>query len=170
MIYRGDNQHSLGELLPQGCSRFKKTLRDAKGTANHWNDTARATEIEAQEKAFSDVFTTAQVEQWAINPAVHYNAWENMQKADFEPVVAAFKDLCEFFSCPKCLSLLMLSKTGHKKDALKCAYSENLQHLSQVSFGTCYKMMRHNPVAKAERAKTSDIAARFAFAVTFAEP
>lgn len=120
VIYRGDNQHTLGELLPQGCSRFKKTLKEAKGAATHWKDTERVTEIEAHEQAFSDAYATAQVEQWAINPAVHYNAWENMQRADFEPVVAAFKALCDFFSCPKCSSLLTLSKVGHKKDALKC--------------------------------------------------
>lgn len=131
VIYRGDNQHSLGELLPQGCSRFKKTLKDAKGTANHWKDTERATELEAQEQAFSDAFTTAQVEQWAINPTVHYNAWENMQKADFEPVVAAFKALCEFFSCQKCSSLLKLSKVGHKKDALKCPCGTTTYNLNK---------------------------------------
>lgn len=121
VLYKGDNQHTLGELLPQGCSRFKKTLREAKSAATHWKDTVRASEIEAHERNFSETFATAQVEQWAINPAVHYNAWENMQKADFEPVVAAFKALCNFFSCPKCSSHLVLSKIGHKKDALKCS-------------------------------------------------
>jgi ABC-type lipoprotein export system ATPase subunit len=120
VIYRGDNQHTLGELLPQGCSRFKKTLKEAKGASTHWKDAERTSEITAQEQKFSDVLATANVEQWAINPAVHYNAWENMQKADFEPVVAALRALCEFFSCPKCSSHLVLSKIGHKKDALKC--------------------------------------------------
>ena len=120
VIYRGDNQHNLGELLPQGCSRFSKTLKEAIKVSNHWNKIEEASEIEAHQKAFSNAYSTAQVEQWAINPAVHYNVWENMQKADFSPVVCAFKTLCDFFSCPKCSSLLSLSKVGYKKDSLKC--------------------------------------------------
>ena len=29
-------------------------------------------------------------EQWAVNKALHYNAWANFGKNDFVPVVAAF--------------------------------------------------------------------------------
>ena len=121
VIYRGDNQHTLGELLPQGCSHFRKTLKEAKNAAIHWKDTVRATDISVYEQAFSDALATARVKQWAINTAVHYNPWENLHKADFGPVVAAYQTLCDFFSCPKCSSLLKLSKVGHKKDALKCS-------------------------------------------------
>jgi len=120
VVYRGDNQHSLGELLPQGCSRFIGIMKEAIKVSTHWKKPDEATEIEAQKKAFTDAYTKAQVEQWAINPAVHYNKWENMQKEDFAPVVSAFKSLCDFFYCSKCSSLLSLSKSGYKKDSMKC--------------------------------------------------
>ena len=41
----------------------------------------------------------ANVEQWAVNKAVHYNEWANFGRKDFEPVVSAFKELLECFRC-----------------------------------------------------------------------
>jgi hypothetical protein len=42
------------------------------------------------------------VEQWAVNRAVHYNEWANFGRKDFEPVVAAFKELLDCFRCAGC--------------------------------------------------------------------
>ena len=42
------------------------------------------------------------VEQWAVNKAVHYNEWENFGRKDFEPVVAAFWELLDCFRCVGC--------------------------------------------------------------------
>ena len=39
-----------------------------------------------------------------MNKAVHYNEWANFGKKDFQPVVAAFKDLAGCFQCDKCES------------------------------------------------------------------
>lgn len=47
------------------------------------------------------------VEQWAVNKAVHYNEWANFGKKDFQPVVSAFKQLLESFRCQQC------EKTGY---------------------------------------------------------
>ena len=45
---------------------------------------------------------SARVEQWAVNKLVHYNAWANFGKNDFEPVAKAFKELLECFRCKSC--------------------------------------------------------------------
>jgi len=37
------------------------------------------------------------VEQWAVNKAVHYNAWAKVGKKDLEPAGKAFKDLLDCF-------------------------------------------------------------------------
>ena len=50
--------------------------------------------------------TPRNVEQWAVNKAVHYNEWANFGQKDFEPVVTAYQELLECFSCPSCKSWL----------------------------------------------------------------
>ena len=49
------------------------------------------------------------VEQWAVNKAVHYNSWANFGKKDFEPVVAAFKELLGCFRCESCDSWIYVT-------------------------------------------------------------
>ena len=69
------------------------------------------------------------VEQWAVNKAVHYNEWANFGKRDFEPVVAAFKELLGCFSCEACESWVYVAPRG-TPDSLRCdcnAISLNLK-------------------------------------------
>ncbi len=60
------------------------------------------------------------VEQWAVNKAVHYNEWANFGRRDFEPVVAAFKDLLECFRCADCDSWLYVTPRGIP-ETLRCS-------------------------------------------------
>ena len=62
------------------------------------------------------------VEHWAVNKAVHYNEWANFGKKDFEPVVAAFKDLLDCFRCGACQSFLFVSPRSHP-ESMRCACS-----------------------------------------------
>ena len=55
--------------------------------------------------ALSTAAGASGVERWAVSRAVHYNEWANFGKKDFEPVVKAFKELLECFSCETCKSL-----------------------------------------------------------------
>ncbi|MEQ1911402.1 MAG: chromosome segregation protein SMC, partial [Vicinamibacterales bacterium] len=69
------------------------------------------------------------VEQWAVNKAVHYNEWANFGKKDFEPVVAAYKELLESFTCDACESWLYVTPRG-TPESLRCpcnAISLNLK-------------------------------------------
>jgi hypothetical protein len=69
------------------------------------------------------------VEQWAVNKAVHYNEWANFGKKDFEPVVAAFKELLGCFTCDNCESWVYVTPRGNP-DSLRCpcnAISLNLK-------------------------------------------
>ena len=49
----------------------------------------------------------------------HYNAWANFGKKDFEPVVAAFKELLDSFRCEDCQSWLYATPRG-SPEALRC--------------------------------------------------
>ena len=70
--------------------------------------------------ALSTSSGASNVEQWAVNKAVHYSEWANFGKKDFEPVVGSFKDLLECFSCGKCESWLFVTPRSNP-DSLRCA-------------------------------------------------
>lgn len=118
--YRSDGKYDLGDLLPAAISALNDLYKKAKATAQSWGDNARVDEINAGHAVFTAVVIQSQSEQWEINPAVHYNEWANLQRQDFEPVVAAFKRLgCEF-ECPVCGDLIYVVKTGKTKEAARC--------------------------------------------------
>lgn len=121
--YREDGRYELGQLLPPAIGAMRSLLKEAKAAANSWGNQEQVTAISQCEARFTAAVTAAQVEQWQINPAVHYNAWENLGKNDVFPLVATFKTLTNEFNCAKCGSILYLLKAGHKKDMLRCACS-----------------------------------------------
>lgn len=119
--FRGDYQFELGDLLPSAISRFKKILKEGKATAVSWKDTASEESITAKEGRFDALVAASTIDQWQINPAVHYNEWANFHKNDFKPVADAFKGLMEAFSCDTCGSLYYLTFTRGSKDSCKCS-------------------------------------------------
>jgi hypothetical protein len=95
--FRADGSYELGELLPSVLSRMKSLCGKAADAAQSWGNTA-AKEAAAELKATLSTSNAAtNVEQWAVNKAVHYNEWANFGKKDFEPVVSAFKELLACF-------------------------------------------------------------------------
>ncbi len=67
----------------------------------------------------------ADVEQWAVNKAVHYNEWANFGKTDFEPVVAAFRELLDCFPCSDCDSWLYVTPRQFRSPAMShCSQHE----------------------------------------------
>lgn len=131
VVYKGDNQHSLGDLLPQGFSRIKKLLAKAKKVAEYWNKDEDANKIEVLESELATAFQTTQAEQWAVNPSVHYNEWASLQVADFKPVCEAFKKLSDLFFCSDCGSALRISKVGHNTEGLKCSCGTHNYNLAK---------------------------------------
>ena len=64
-----------------------------------------------------------------MNKAVHYNEWANFGKKDFEPVVAAFRDLLGCFRCEPCESWVYVTPRVNP-ESLRCdcnAISLNLK-------------------------------------------
>ena len=70
-------------------------------------------------EALSAAAGAQNVESWAVNKAVHYNEWANFGRNDFEPVVAAFRELLECFRCDSCDSGLHLTPRKNPK-SLRC--------------------------------------------------
>lgn len=83
-----------------------------------------------RKKALSESKVAADMEQWAVNKAVHYNEWANLGKRDFEPVVAAYKEFLERFRCVTCDSWLYVTPKRGPSESLRCdcdAHSFNLK-------------------------------------------
>jgi recombinational DNA repair ATPase RecF len=100
--YRADGTYELDEMMSSVLTRTKKLWGTAAEVAKSWKkDAAENTAIE-RKQFLSTCDAAMRVEQWAINKLVHYNAWTNFGKSDFEPVVKAFKELLECFRCKNC--------------------------------------------------------------------
>lgn len=118
--FQADGHYQLGELLPGVLGRMKHLHDKAADAARSWDDTAAKKAATKRKAALSDSNGAANVERWAVNKAVHYNEWANFGKEDFEPVVAAFKDLLGCFRCEKCDSWLYVTPRVNP-ESLRCA-------------------------------------------------
>lgn len=118
--FRADGNYELGDLLPAVLMRMKSLLGKAAEAAQSWGNNELRDSIIARRTALSSAAGTQNVEQWAVNRAVHYNEWANFGRKDFEPVVAAFKELLECFSCPTCESWYHTTPRG-SPESLRCS-------------------------------------------------
>ncbi|MGB8536240.1 MAG: hypothetical protein WCD57_07495 [Acidobacteriaceae bacterium] len=120
--FRSDGNYELGDLLPSVLRRMRELYGKAAEAAQSWGDKT-AKNVAADSKAhLSDSNAAMSVEQWAVNKAVHYNAWANFGKNDFEPVVLAFKDLLQCFLCAQCDSWVYVTPRN-SPESLRCACS-----------------------------------------------
>ncbi len=118
--YRGDAQYQLGDLLPSAVSALGKLLSHGRDVATTWEHFDQAKAIAAKEHAFSRALEDANYEQWQINAALHFNAWDNLSKKDFAPVPIAFKNLVEQFYCSKCETYFEVLPERGPKQVFKC--------------------------------------------------
>ena len=101
-VFKSDGNYELGELLPSVLVRLRELCGKSAEAAQSWKNDA-AKEVAVTLKAnLSSCNGAINVEQSAVNKAVHYNEWANFGRKDFEPVVAAFKELLECFRCAEC--------------------------------------------------------------------
>jgi recombinational DNA repair ATPase RecF len=120
VAFRGDAQYQLGELLPAAIARLRDLYARGNEAANSWNQRDTVTQLSTRAKEFGALAGGSNAEQWQVNVAVHYNSWENLGKADFEPVVAAFRDLLRGFACPDCGEFLRVSPDRETPEQLRC--------------------------------------------------
>ena len=112
--------YDLGDLLPPVIGKFKKLLGLAKGAANSWNQKDLLSELAAREAEFDEAYRRSNVEQWAINASVHYNAWMNLQPDEFREVAEAFRTLVAKFECPACHGYIAVTPRKGQADGLRC--------------------------------------------------
>jgi hypothetical protein len=119
-VFRADGNYELGDLLPSVVGRMNGLLGKAAEVAQSWGDIPARDVAAARRKVLSESSVKSNVEQWAVNNAVHYNEWANFGRKDFEPVVAAFKKLLDSFRCDKCSSWLYVMPPRGAPEMLRC--------------------------------------------------
>src|SRR6266849_2627964 len=98
--------------MPSVLIRFRDLCGKAADAAQSWGYDADK-QVALEKKAeLSSCNGTVNVEQWAVNKAVHYNVWANFSRKDFEPVVIAFQELLECFRCTACDTWLYVTPRG----------------------------------------------------------
>ena len=118
--FRADGNYELGDLLPAAIKRAKELYGKAADAAQSWGNATAKSVCASRKDSLSASNGATNVEQWAVNKAVHYNEWANFGKKDFEPVVAAFKELVAQFQCETCQSFLYVLPRG-RPEAIRCA-------------------------------------------------
>lgn len=118
--FRGDAQFMLGDLLPNATGQFRKLLREAKKAAQSWSQKAIFESIDADEAKFAEVVARSKVEEWQINPSIHYNEWANFQKEDFKPVISSQYALIACLRCEDCGGFFFVLPERGTPQSLRC--------------------------------------------------
>jgi recombinational DNA repair ATPase RecF len=122
----------LGDLASAAKARLNELLAKAKDAANSWNQRDKMEELRDYANRASDAFNVAQIEQWGLNPTVHFNEWAQLSPEDFKPILESFEALFSLFECPTCHTLLFVSKADGNTVSVSC-------HCGQVNWNLIKK-------------------------------
>ena len=125
VLFNADGRYDLGDLLEPALNRLRELYGDAAKAAETWKNGEKIEAIRARKRVLEDAIKTASVEQWQINPAVHFNEWANFDRKDFAPVVAAYKTLVAQFHCATCQGLFEVLPLRGTKEHLLCTCGES---------------------------------------------
>lgn len=127
--FRLDGGYDLGDLLPRLVGRMNKLCGAAAKAAQSWGNQPGREAANLRSTELGQAYAASQIDQWAINKAVHYNEWAAFEREDFEPVAKAFERLLACFRCGSCEAWLRLVPRG-QPETLRCdcsAVSLNLR-------------------------------------------
>ena len=120
VTYNSGLSWQLGDWYNSVISRYKRLLGEARQAAESWGNTETTKAIDELQSTQKQICAQAEVERWAVNVAVHYNPWENLERKDFSSVVDAFKSLHSLFLCSQCGGVIRITLRGNKAEAMKC--------------------------------------------------
>lgn len=88
---------SLGELKDAAIFRMKELLSKAKDAANSRSNKEAVDRLNAIEQELTVAIKASQVDQWQLNPSIHYNEWGNFSKNDILPLIESMEKLINSF-------------------------------------------------------------------------
>jgi hypothetical protein len=75
--FRADGNYELGDLLPPVLARMNDLYGKAAAAAQSWGNEGEKKTVAQRKASLSASAGASNVEQWAVNKAVHYNEWAN---------------------------------------------------------------------------------------------
>lgn len=118
--FKGDGNFVFGDLIIGATSAMSEAFKKGKEAANSWNQQDKVAVITTRHEVFKAAEQAAKLDQWQVNASIHWNPWADMQKADFMPVVAAYRTFTDQFSCTSCSAMLSITPTFGTKQELRC--------------------------------------------------
>ncbi|EHL31335.1 AAA family ATPase [Legionella drancourtii] len=123
---RYNNSYDFGETLSAVISRYKELLKKAKTAANSWNQQDIVGNISFIDTKLIAAIQKTNLEQWTLNPSVHYNEWANFTSNEFSRLKEAFFELLNQFKCAKCDGWIYASPSKGNVDEVRCECGELL--------------------------------------------
>jgi hypothetical protein len=119
--YRGDGRYDFGEFLMSAIGTFQKLIEGGRAAADSWGQTDQQNSLIARKNVFATALQNINYDQWQVNTAIHFNEWDTLNKADFAPLVAAFKEFVAQFYCATCGSFFEVMPEHGSKEIVKCS-------------------------------------------------
>jgi DNA repair exonuclease SbcCD ATPase subunit len=98
VTFKATHSWDLGELKEASISTFKIYISKAKIIANKRNQREAISALQIIEEKLNEAIKISCVDQWQINPTIHYNQWENFSKEEIIATINAFEKLIQAFT------------------------------------------------------------------------
>lgn len=122
--FRGNGHYTLNELMPPALKAVKDRMVECEKAARSWNKNPLADKIAGKRDDYKAAVARSKVEEWATNPTVHWNAWENLEPDEFREIVDGFRIVLEFVQCKDCCSFLHLTFGDNAVSGMECRCGE----------------------------------------------
>ena len=118
--FRADGHYTLNDLLPPGLAQISKNMKAARQAAQSWGKAELFDELGKEVIAYAEIKATTDIENWMINPSVHFSEWENLNAPEFKAVVDTYCTLITAIECGDCGSLPYLLFDGLNPTVMRC--------------------------------------------------
>ena len=117
---RSDGDYEINDLLPAMIRRWDDLLKKAHKAATSWEKPDEVERVARLQRRFAGASQGFREEQWAVNPAVHFNEWAQFSVGEFRSVVNAYKELLAGLECSRCDSWVFLERAGATTSSVRC--------------------------------------------------
>ena len=118
--FKGDGRYDLGDLMPATIKRWRKKISDAIRAAKSWNDHQEDNRLCELLERIKEAEKHKELEQWVINPLVHYNEWADLQVNEFRPIVKAYSEILATMRCETCGGYVELQPRNTTAETIRC--------------------------------------------------
>lgn len=112
VTFKSSHSWELAELKEAAVSTFNDLLKKAKAASNSWGNKVTLEKLKNISDKLSECIKASKVDEWQINPLIHYNQWGNFTKEEMLPTIDALEKLVLAFSSDANSKYYLTSKAG----------------------------------------------------------